>query len=73
MSELFLNLPETKPAPLQSARIALAEAERERDLALYANGHEQYPDDNLTPELDRAVNRYAELVKSLELEQLKAR
>ena len=62
-TELFTNIPPSNPTALQSARIALADAERERDLALYADEHD-------ITDLDRAVNRFAELVKTLELKQL---
>ena len=62
MSELF-NLEPTKPTPLQSARRALADAERELELVEGRNCEDYGP-------YERAVNRYAELVKSLEIAEL---
>ena len=62
MSDLF-NLEPTKPTPLQSARRALADAERELELVEGRNCEDYGP-------YERAVNRYAELVKSLEIAEL---
>ena len=62
MSELF-NIEPTKPTPLQSARRALADAERELELVEGRNCEDYGP-------YERAVNRYAELVKSLEIAEL---
>ena len=62
MSDLF-NIEPTKPTPLQSARRALADAERELELVEGRNCEDYGP-------YERAVNRYAELVKSLEIAEL---
>ena len=62
MDSLF-NLEPTKPTPLQSARRALADAERELELVEGRNCEDYGP-------YERAVNRYAELVKSLEIAEL---
>ena len=66
MDSLF-NIEPTKPTPLQSARRALADAERELAAARESveNG-----EDIGTTDYERAVNRYAELVKSLEIAEL---
>jgi len=61
MNELPLNITETKPTKLQSARRALADAERE-----LAKAEEEK--DTLAIECNRrAVNRFDELVKAEEL------
>ena len=59
MDSLF-NLEPTKPTPLQAARRALTDAERE--LAECSNED--------TPVFVRAVNRFTELVKAEELAEL---
>ena len=69
MSDLF-NIEPTKPTPLQSARRALADAELElsaaieRDLQENELGHSEIDD------FERAVNRFAELVKAEQLAEL---
>ena len=62
MDSLF-NIEPTKPTKLQSARRALADAERELELVEGRNCEDYGP-------YERAVNRYAELVKSLEIAEL---
>ena len=62
MSELF-NIEPTKPTPLQSARRALADAERELELVEGRNCEDYGP-------YERAVNRFTELVKAEELAEL---
>ena len=62
MDSLF-NIEPTKPTPLQSARRALEDAERELELIEGRNCEDYGP-------YERAVNRYAELVKSLEIAEL---
>lgn len=64
MNELF-QITETKPTKLQSARRALADAEKELKDAqwLYNDGSELIP-------YERAVNRFSELVKAEELAEL---
>ena len=54
--ELF-HLPPSQPTPLQSARRALADAERELEIIEGRNCEDYGP-------YERAVNRYAELVKA---------
>ena len=63
MNDDLFNLEPTKPTPLQSARRALADAERELELVEGRNCEDYGP-------YERAVNRYAELVKSLEIAEL---
>lgn len=68
MNELF-QLPPSQPSPLQSARRALAEAERD-----YASERERWKDNSVELEpYRRAVNRYSELVKAEELKELNNR
>ena len=69
MSDLF-NIEPTKPTPLQSARRALAEAERELAAAIERDLPENELGQSEIDDNERAVNRYAELVKSLELAEL---
>ena len=59
MDSLF-NIEPTKPTPLQSARRALADAERELAEC----------DNEDAPVFVRAVNRFTELVKAEELAEL---
>jgi len=67
-NELF-TLPPSQPSPLQSARRALADAERDYKAALErCNG-----DDAELTSHERAVNRYTELVKAEELKELNNR
>ena len=66
MNELF-HLPPSQPTPLQSARRALAEAEAELKLLQERNGDDDYT------AYERAVNRYAELVKAELLKELNNR
>ena len=63
MNDSLFNIEPTKPTPLQSARRALADAERELELVEGRNCEDYGP-------YERAVNRYAELVKSLEIAEL---
>ena len=69
MDSLF-NIEPTKPTPLQSARRALADAERElaaaieRDLQENELGHSEIDD------CERAVIRFVEIVKAEELAEL---
>lgn len=66
MDSLF-NLEPTKPTPLQSARRALADAERD-----YNTMRDQWKDNSVEIEpYRRAVNRFTELVKAEELAELK--
>ena len=66
--ELF-HLPPSQPSPLQSARKALAEAERD-----YAAERERWKENSAELEpYRRAVNRYSELVKAEELKELNNR
>tara|TARA_R110000868_G_scaffold116619_2_gene310238 strand:+ start:863 stop:1072 length:210 start_codon:yes stop_codon:yes gene_type:complete len=67
MSDELFTIPPSQPTPLQSARRALAEAERE--LAEKRGDAETY--DYTASE--RAVNRYSELVKAEELKELNNR
>ena len=63
--ELFQTEP-TKPTPLQAARRALADAERD-----YNTMRDQWKDNSVEIEpYRRAVNRFTELVKSEELAEL---
>ena len=64
--ELF-TLPPSQPTPLQSARRALAEAER-----AFAEHIETHGDVDRAS-FQRAVNRYTELVKAEELKELNNR
>ena len=63
MNELF-NIEPTKPTKLEQARRALADAERELAAEIERTGNEDCPD------YERAVNRFAELVKAEELAEL---
>jgi hypothetical protein len=65
-NELF-TLPPSQPSPLQTARRALAEAEAELKSLQERNGDADYT------AYERAVNRYAELVKYQELQELNNR
>jgi len=65
MDSLF-EIEPTKPTPLQAARRALADAVAEYDAALERCGG----DDASLGDYDRAVNRFAELVKASELAEL---
>jgi hypothetical protein len=66
--ELF-TLPPSQPSPLQSARRALADAERD-----YAAERERWKENSIELEpYRRAVNRYSELVKAEELKELNNR
>jgi hypothetical protein len=68
MNELF-TLPPSQPSPLQSARRALADAERD-----YAAERERWKENSVELEpYRRAVNRYSELVKAEELKELNNR
>ena len=60
MNDSLFNLEPTKPTPLQSARRALADAERELAEC----------DNEDTPVFVRAVNRFTELVKAEEIAEL---
>ena len=60
-TDSLFPITETKPTPLQAARRALADAERELAEALERTGGDDCPDH------ERAVNRFAELVKAEEL------
>lgn len=62
MNELF-QITETKPTKLQAARRALADAIAEYDAALERCGG----DDADLASYERAVNRFAELVKAEEM------
>jgi hypothetical protein len=67
-NELF-TLPPSQPSPLQSARRALADAERD-----YAAERERWKENSIELEpYRRAVNRYSELVKAEELKELNNR
>ena len=67
-NELF-TLPPSQPSPLQSARRALADAERD-----YAAERERWRENSIELEpYRRAVNRYSELVKAEELKELNNR
>jgi len=67
-NELF-TLPPSQPTPLQSARRALADAERD-----YAAERERWKENSIELEpYRRAVNRYSELVKAEELKELNNR
>ena len=63
MSELF-NIEPTKPTPLQAARRALADAERELAKA------EEEKDTLAIDCCRRAVNRFSELCKAEEIAEL---
>ena len=63
MSDSLLQTEPTKPTPLQSARRALADAERELELVEGRNCEDYGP-------YERAVNRFTELVKAEELAEL---
>lgn len=65
MDELF-KTPPSNPSSLQSARAALAAAERERDLA-----HENNVSRDEMIAINRAVARYADLVTSEERKALR--
>jgi hypothetical protein len=65
MNELF-EITETKPTKLQAARRALADAVAEYDAALERCGG----DDASLGDYERAVDRFAELVKAEELAEL---
>jgi len=65
MDSLF-EIEPTKPTPLQAARRALADAVAEYDAALERCGG----DDASLGDYERAVNRFAELVKAEELAEL---
>ena len=60
------QLPPSQPTPLPSARRALAEAERELEIIEGRNCEDYGP-------YERAVNRYAELVKAELLKELNNR
>jgi len=67
-NELF-TLPPSQPTPLQSARRALADTERD-----YAAERERWKENSIELEpYRRAVNRYSELVKAEELKELNNR
>jgi len=65
-NDLLLNIEPTKPTKLQAARRALADAVAEYDAALERCGG----DDASLGDYERAVNRFAELVKAFELAEL---
>ena len=67
MSDELFTIPPSQPSPLQSARRALAEAEAELELL-----QDRYGDADYTA-YERAVNRYAELVKYHEILELNNR
>ena len=67
MSDELFTIPPSQPTPLQSARRALADAEAERKTM-----QERYGDADYTA-YERAVNRFTELVKYQELQELKNR
>ncbi|CAB4172167.1 hypothetical protein UFOVP930_52 [uncultured Caudovirales phage] len=65
-TDSLFNLEPTKPTPLQAARRALADAERD-----YNTMRDQWKDNSVEIEpYRRAVNRFAELVKASELAEL---
>jgi len=66
MSQELFQITETKPTKLQAARRALEDAVSEHDAALERCGG----DDASLGDYERAVNRFSELVKSLELAEL---
>jgi len=69
MSDELFTIPPSQPTPLQSARRALAVAERD-----YAAERERWKDNSIELEpYRRAVNRFTELVKYQELQELKNR
>jgi len=65
-TDTLFNIEPTKPTPLQAARRALADAVAEYDAALERCGG----DDASLGDYERAVNRFAELVKASELAEL---
>lgn len=69
-NDSLFNLEPTKPTPLQAARHALADAEKELAAAVERNLPENELGQSEIDDNERAVNRYAELVKSLELAEL---
>jgi hypothetical protein len=64
MSDELFNLTPSKPSKLQQARTLLVDAELELILAEGRNCEDYAP-------YERAVNRFAELVKAEELAQMK--
>lgn len=69
MSDLF-EIDPTKPTPLQSARRALADAEKELAAAVERNLPENELGQSEIDDYERAVNRFSELVKAEELAEL---
>jgi ribosomal protein L37AE/L43A len=65
-TDTLFNIEPTKPTKLQAARLALADAVAEYDAALERCGG----DDASLGDYERAVNRFAELVKAEELAEL---
>lgn len=69
MDSLF-NIEQTKPTPLQSARRALADAERELAAAIERDLPENELGQSEIDDFERAVNRFAELAEAEELAEL---
>ena len=69
MDSLF-NIEPTKPTPLQSARRALADAERELAAAIERDLPENELGQSEIDDCERAVIRFVELVKAEELADL---
>ena len=69
MDSLF-NIEQTKPTQLQSARRALADAERELAAAIERDLPENELGQSEIDDFERAVNRFAELAEAEELAEL---
>ena len=69
MDSLF-NLEPTKPTPLQAARRALADAERELAAAIERDLQENELGQSEIDDFERAVNRFAALVAEEENAEL---
>lgn len=70
ITESLFNIEPTKPTKLQSARRALADAEKELAAAIERDLPENELGQSEIDDCQRAVNRFTELVKAEELAEL---
>jgi hypothetical protein len=69
-TDTLFNIEPTKPTKLQAARRALADAERELAAAIERDLPENELGNSEIDDYQRAVNRFAELVKAEELSEM---
>ena len=69
-TDTLFNIEPTKPTKLQAARRALADAETELAAAIERDFAENELGNSEIDDYERAVNRFAELVKAEELAEL---